>query len=1094
MYPSRRSHRRELFEHLEPRLLLTVTPSLLSPDLDPASDTGFSNVDDYTANNNASPAGELTFRVQNALPGASLFLYADGALIATRAAVAATALTSITTDGTIPLADGHHDFTLRQQLDGEDLSAQSGALTVTIQATPPIAPDAPTLPPGSDTGVFSSDGITRAQVTQVLSSVSDNYYVMIDGALNPQLQQSQFIPTHFTSGTHTVQISYVDPAGVQSPFSAPLTIQIVTANTAGGTAALSLDSASDSGVSNSDRLTNTTNPILDVALTGQKWYQILDVNSGQLLFSSGYFSSLNFMPPTLTAGTHSYQILTRDLAGNPGPSSNILTITVATQAPTLIGAQDLRFTANSQAALATFSSISATRILSSGKILVAGELTAAAGNHPALARLNSDGSLDTSFAAAGLFIFPEAGAARTIALQSDGQILIGLETDDFAIARLSADGLLDTSFATAGYVPALSFVRGIRFLQQLSDGNILAAVSQGVLRLTPNGLPDPSFASQGLALLSLPANANPFFSAMALSPSGQILLATSSPGSFSVLRLNADGSLDTSFADNGYFTLSADDPLSAVAIHDLAFDSSGNLLVAACLDPTNTSANHAVIMRLNDSGQLDTSFGNGGIADLPGSFADSIALLPDDSLLVRSSNTLYHLSADGALDNAYLSTGLLTLAPDNHSAGAPLSAADGAILVPDTNTLTHAVALSRLITDVSQLPPILLSADSDSDTPGDNITSDTSPSLALQMFPGFYGRILSGSTVVADNIPSGNFALGHLADGTYAYTLQYLDAAGNPAATTTPFHITVRSFAPTLTHITTTLAASATSLLPGHSLTLTATVSADLGDPPAGAVIFLDNNIFLGASALTGNSAVLTLAAPASGAHHYTAIFSATPTSTASSSAPLAVTVAPNHAPFGTITSLSAANVTGWAYDPDLTAAADFIRIDIDGKPTAFLNASLDTPALASTLPSTHHGFSYNFSSLSLGRHHVQIYAYNFPTPATPAAILIADTWVTNHPASAGIQMVNAQKIIGWAYDADAPAAPVMLYLQIDNHPGTVLSAAPARPDTAVLGNGAHGFTYTLTALPSGTHHITLYAFDTSGAGITWGQSLTIRI
>ena len=71
-----------------------------------------------------------------------------------------------------------------------------------------------------------------------------------------------------------------------------------------------------------------------------------------------------------------------------------------------------------------------------------------------MARLNSDGSLDTGFLATG------AGASDTVysvAVQSDGKVLIGGgfttyngKAAEKHVARLNSDGSLDTGFLATG--------------------------------------------------------------------------------------------------------------------------------------------------------------------------------------------------------------------------------------------------------------------------------------------------------------------------------------------------------------------------------------------------------------------------------------------------------------------------------------------------------------------------------------------------------------------------------------------------------------------------------------------------------------------
>jgi uncharacterized delta-60 repeat protein len=95
-----------------------------------------------------------------------------------------------------------------------------------------------------------------------------------------------------------------------------------------------------------------------------------------------------------------------------------------------------------------------------GKIVVAGFQNAGAFNF-ALARLESNGNLDTSFGTNGKVttsLFSITDLALSVAIQGDGKIVAGGETfshttlNDFALVRYNADGGLDSSFGAGGKV------------------------------------------------------------------------------------------------------------------------------------------------------------------------------------------------------------------------------------------------------------------------------------------------------------------------------------------------------------------------------------------------------------------------------------------------------------------------------------------------------------------------------------------------------------------------------------------------------------------------------------------------------------------
>ncbi len=130
--------------------LVTGTPGV--PFLLPVSDTGVSSSDNITSKNN-SAASTLQFTVNGIASGTAVTLYANGTAIGS--AVASSSSVTVTTNGTITLADGVPSITAKQQLSGFSLSPDSSAVSVTIDTTPPNAGIVPVAPTPRDTSVSS---------------------------------------------------------------------------------------------------------------------------------------------------------------------------------------------------------------------------------------------------------------------------------------------------------------------------------------------------------------------------------------------------------------------------------------------------------------------------------------------------------------------------------------------------------------------------------------------------------------------------------------------------------------------------------------------------------------------------------------------------------------------------------------------------------------------------------------------------------------------------------------------------------------------------------------------------------------------------
>jgi uncharacterized delta-60 repeat protein len=184
-----------------------------------------------------------------------------------------------------------------------------------------------------------------------------------------------------------------------------------------------------------------------------------------------------------------------------------------------------------------------------GKIVLAGT-TGPSGQSDgfrnfAVARLNADGTLDITFGSGGLvatdFNNDEDGASA-IAIQPDGKIIVGgfrktiqSNSSAFALARYNADGSLDTTFSGGKVVTDFeeSVSEGIAHLLIQPDGKIIAVGSYignfpsppaqiALVRYNTNGTLDSSFGNNGKFTILFPRFTG--LGGAALQPDGKILL------------------------------------------------------------------------------------------------------------------------------------------------------------------------------------------------------------------------------------------------------------------------------------------------------------------------------------------------------------------------------------------------------------------------------------------------------------------------------------------------------------------------------------------------------------------------------------------
>jgi len=179
--------------------------------------------------------------------------------------------------------------------------------------------------------------------------------------------------------------------------------------------------------------------------------------------------------------------------------------------------------------------------------------------------------LDQTFGTAGMTqtdINTGYDNAFCTTIQPDGKILVGGTTisgsaSAIAVARYNTNGTLDASFGTNGIAVTTLLNRSwANAIAVQPDGKIVVAGATGgtgsetdlcIVRYTSAGVPDPSFDTDGIIILNINPNEEAYD--LAIQPDGKILVSgTTNPGpgfDFLLLRRNSDGSPDTSFGTTG---------------------------------------------------------------------------------------------------------------------------------------------------------------------------------------------------------------------------------------------------------------------------------------------------------------------------------------------------------------------------------------------------------------------------------------------------------------------------------------------------------------------------------------------------------------
>jgi len=298
-----------------------------------------------------------------------------------------------------------------------------------------------------------------------------------------------------------------------------------------------------------------------------------------------------------------------------------------------------------------------------GRILAAGRYVDAAGENMLLIRLNANGTWDSSFGTSGRVVLDFSGAfdeARALSIQPDGKIVIagisiGPTGDEFAVARYNSDGTPDTSFDSDGRVVTVQIgVNQVNAVAIQPDGKIVAGGTTGanqasIVRYNANGSLDPSFSGDGIVSLTFGTASE--INSLRIQWDGKIVLGgfidEGSGRDFLLVRLNSDGSLDPSFGTGGKVVTPIGPAENEAA--KIALQPDGKI-VAAGFASNGSNIDYAVA-RYNPNGTLDASqlfgsetslFGSGGIVTSSFGQSDygaSVAIQPDGAILVGGYNT-----------------------------------------------------------------------------------------------------------------------------------------------------------------------------------------------------------------------------------------------------------------------------------------------------------------------------------------------------------------------------------------------------------------------------------------------------------------------
>lgn len=348
-----------------------------------------------------------------------------------------------------------------------------------------------------------------------------------------------------------------------------------------------------------------------------------------------------------------------------------------------------------------------------GKIIVAGATGYSSGINTGLSRFNTDGSIDTTFGIDGKMNFSSNWIKSYIYdmhLQSDGKIVVGgyrynNTEGDFLLARINVDGTMDTSFGTNGVA---TFDNGgsevAESFEIMQDGNfIISGYTDDnftMAKVKSNGSIDQTFGQNGWLIaefVDLPT----YSKSTSINAAGRIVLAGfgmdgyTNKAVFAVMAFNPDGTMDSSFGEDG-----------KVSFH-VGYDNDFGLRVLQLEDGKILIGGHSyfdkwplryeiAVTKLNADGTFDMSYGTEGIfktrfLEDGENYLQDMALQEDGKLVITGTANedgandfgVTRVTANGQLDETFGESGkVITKIDDNYGVSYNIALqSDGKIVV-----------------------------------------------------------------------------------------------------------------------------------------------------------------------------------------------------------------------------------------------------------------------------------------------------------------------------------------------------------------------------------------------------------------------------
>jgi Bacterial Ig-like domain/Domain of unknown function DUF11 len=1072
-----------------------ATPGL--PDLVAASDTGVSNTDDVTSLTVLNLTG-------TAVANSTVKLYDGATLIATVTANGSGVWTYTT--GT--LTAGVHNFTVTATV-GSNVSSASSNLAVTIITTAPAAPSAPDMTALTDTGVSTTDNITKTTTPTFTGTATANTIVKLyDGATLIGTTTSDatgnwsVTSTTLTDGAHTITAKTEDAAGNQSLASSALPVVIDTVAPVAAPAP-DLNAASDTGTSSTDNLTKTTTPTLDGTAEANSTVKIYDGASLIATVTANAGGVWTYTPASaLTTGVHVFKATVTDIAGNTSVDSATLSVTIDTAAPAvaITSPTDGTSTTNTTPAIIGTAEANALITVKDGATTIC-TTTAVGGTWsctPATALLGGAHTI-TAVAtdAAG-----NAATSVAVSLSIISATVAAPSLPDLIAA--SDSGASSTDDITNVTTPTLTGTSAVNATITVYDG----ATSLGTTTADGGGLWSFTVATaltNGVHVFTATAKVGAITSVLSdplsvtIDTATTVTLVAPANGTFSATNL-------PTFSGTGEIGASVAVLVDGVVIGTVVVDGFGNWTYTATVAISDGA--HAIAARITDvAGNTLTATAVTLTVDtaLPAapSTPDLIAASDTgtstiDNITFDSTPTLTGTAEanstvkiyDGAtflgstLANgagAWTFTPVVALIDGVHSLTATATDAAG-------NTSPASGALAITVDTVSPVAPptadLVVASDTGASSTDDN-TADTTPTLAGTAEPlstvGVYDGVTFLGSVTADAAGNWTFTTGVLTDGLHNIFVRATDVAGNVSTVLDALNLTIDTTSPVAPPIPDLIAASDTGASSTDNVTSLTTPTLSGTAEANSSVSIYDGATLVGTVTADAVGAwTFTNAALTDGIHNFTIKATDVAGNLSAVSPTLAVTI-------DTVT-------------PATPPMVDLITASDSGSSSTDNITNITTPTLAGTAETnstvsvydgatflgsvTANGagaWTFTTGVLTAGVHNFTVKSTDAAGNASAASTALAVTIDVTSPVAPATPDLIASSDTGTSSidNITADNTPTLTGTAEANSVVSVYDGATLLGTTTADGSGA--WIYTTATIADGVHNFTVKATDIAG-------------